>query len=463
MNRHVNAIAGRRSLRDPQRKSLELLDRVTELVSLKMGADLKVDRTEPHRGDVRAVVKAAVKRVFRKKQIKPEHFEPVLERVMAQAALDAIRTLSHKPGKVPGVSALNRPEVREALVREVERLAQPSQLEFPGTSKKVDVAAIVAKTTALVIEQTIDIPRIQVVPRGDVRSGFHPFTLDVSTIRYAAPSDAVWIHHLRTNETETLDLATAVGDEPRPENYIVRCLVDFDDISYDLHADLLYDLAAQVVRHLQDYLSEEDVIQVLQLYQREIARFIHAQMTMHHWEEASGYDTVVSQGFVELKSCAFTAPANEPPLDFRHSPADKSNMARFVFGGFQRCLYPLQKFQSDSERRLSVMLERESLKWFKPVKGQFQFFYKSGAEQREYQPDFVAETTTTIYMLEPKARNELDDPIVLAKQDSAVKWYQLATEYARSYGGKPWRYVLIPHDVIAENMTLEGLSSRYGV
>lgn len=32
MNRHVNAIAGRLSLRDPQRKSLELLDRVTELV-----------------------------------------------------------------------------------------------------------------------------------------------------------------------------------------------------------------------------------------------------------------------------------------------------------------------------------------------------------------------------------------------------------------------------------------------
>jgi len=30
-NRHVNAIAGRLSLRPPQRKSLELLDRVTEI------------------------------------------------------------------------------------------------------------------------------------------------------------------------------------------------------------------------------------------------------------------------------------------------------------------------------------------------------------------------------------------------------------------------------------------------
>ena len=32
MNRHVNAIAGRLSLRPPQRESLEILDRLTEIV-----------------------------------------------------------------------------------------------------------------------------------------------------------------------------------------------------------------------------------------------------------------------------------------------------------------------------------------------------------------------------------------------------------------------------------------------
>jgi len=28
---------------------------------------------------------------------------------------------------------------------------------------------------------------------------------------------------------------------------------------------------------------------------------------------------------------------------------------------------------------------------------------------------------------------------------------------------KPWRYVLVPHDVIAENMTLEMLAGQFGV
>jgi type III restriction enzyme len=40
MNRHVNAIAGRLSLRPPQRHSFEILDRITEIVLPRKGADI---------------------------------------------------------------------------------------------------------------------------------------------------------------------------------------------------------------------------------------------------------------------------------------------------------------------------------------------------------------------------------------------------------------------------------------
>ena len=50
MNRHVNAIAGRLSLRPPQRRSLEILARITELVPPHKGTDgaaaLEVIRSE---------------------------------------------------------------------------------------------------------------------------------------------------------------------------------------------------------------------------------------------------------------------------------------------------------------------------------------------------------------------------------------------------------------------------------
>jgi type III restriction enzyme len=110
---------------------------------------------------------------------------------------------------------------------------------------------------------------------------------------------------------------------------------------------------------------------------------------------------------------------------------------------------------------LAIILDRESLKWFKPAKGQFQIYYKSGADHAEYQPDFVAETEDRIYMLEPKARNEMQDAEVLAKRDAGVLWCARASAHAATYQGKPWQYLLIPHDAIAENMTLTGLAQRF--
>ena len=85
------------------------------------------------------------------------------------------------------------------------------------------------------------------------------------------------------------------------------------------------------------------------------------------------------------------------------------------------------------------------------------------ADQREYQPDFVVETPKCIYMLEPKMRKEMEDPEVIAKKDSAVRWCQHATEHSAKNGGKPWKYLLIPHDTIAENMSITGLAAQFTV
>lgn len=59
-------------------------------------------------------------------------------------------------------------------------------------------------------------------------------------------------------------------------------------------------------------------------------------------------------------------------MDLRMSPANKSNMAKYLFGGFQKCLYPVQKFHSAAERLLAFILVRDAQKWFKPAKGQLQ-------------------------------------------------------------------------------------------
>lgn len=366
---------------------------------------------------------------------------------------------------LPSSAHLQKPEVVQALIREVQAayIVAPSQPELTGLrpTPQPDFTAIVNATVAQVQQLTIDIPRIVVTPAGEVATGFTPFVLDTSNVHFQPVARDLLLQTLRTHEQETLAIGQPSTTEARPEDYLVRHLVDFPDIAYDEQADLLYDLAGQMVRHLTSYLSEADVLNVLLYYQRPLANLIHAQMQAHRWEKATGYTVKVTRGFTTLCESAFTAPADQPVQDVHVPPANASRIAQLVYGGFQRCLYAVQKFQSDTERKLAIILERDAEKWFKPARNQFQIYYKSNFEQREYVPDFVAETATQIYMLEPKASNELNTTDVQEKRKAAESWCRAATKHTLENGGKPWRYVLLPHDVIAENMTLAGLVAAY--
>jgi type III restriction enzyme len=57
----------------------------------------------------------------------------------------------------------------------------------------------------------------------------------------------------------------------------------------------------------------------------------------------------------------------------------------------------------------------------------------------------------------------MDAGEVQAKKDAAVQWCSHATSHAVSYGGKPWEYLLVPHDAISESMTLMGSANQFRV
>jgi type III restriction enzyme len=375
----------------------------------------------------------------------------------ARMVMEVIAEYEVRRDLVPTSSALLKPEVQTQILAEVAERLKPLQGELlagaDASAPALDLSAVVAKTTEIVVQQTIDIPRISVVPKGEVTTGFHTFKLDVSQLHLQPGTREILIHNLHTNQQDTL--AAGVGvKEQRPEDYIVHALVDFDDIDYFTHADLLYDLAGQMVRHLRGYLPEIDAISVLDRDRRLIAREIHAQMMAHFWEDATEYEVQVSRGFTELKPCNYTATAGQTAHHFRETVPDPGRIKQMLFGGFARCLYPLQKFDSDTERRFAIILERDALKWFKPAKGQFQIYYKLGAEQPEYIPDFVAETDATLFMVETKASADIETQEVQAKAAAAMRWCKQASDYASSVGSKPWKYLLVPHDEINESKRL---------
>ena len=341
-------------------------------------------------------------------------------------------------------------------------MVKPRQGVLPGVAEEVDVASVVQETTERYCALSIDIPKIVVVPKGKVVCRYEDFDLDTGNINLQPVAGDILIQHLHDNQRYRLRDGSGIIAENRPEDYLVRGLKDFNDVSYDDHAPLLYKLSGQVVQRLRSYLTaEDDVINVLQYHQQTLANLIHAQMVQHFMESATDYEAHVTKGFRTMRPNNYTAAANEEVRNFRMPipEGEKSRIGSMVFGGFRKSLYSIQKFGSDPERRFAVILENDNdvLKWLKPAKGDFQISYKV---DDSYEPDFVVETKTGKLLCEPKRASEMKDEVVLAKADAAAVWCEHATRHAIENQGKPWKYLLIADTQIAEQMTLGGLAAR---
>jgi type III restriction enzyme len=250
-----------------------------------------------------------------------EPVSPVLstdsERQAARVIMEVIGKYEVQRDRVPTSSALLKSDVQKEILAEVTERLKPMQSSL-FAEENIDLAAVVAKTLSAVVQQSIDIPRITVVPSGEISTGFHPFKLDVGQLHLQPSEREIVGQMLRSNEQFTL--AAEMGfEEQRLEDYVVHALVDFDDIDYFTHAELLYDLSGQMVRHLQGYLSEDETRNVLDRERRLIAREIHAQMMAHFWEDVTAYEVQVSRGFTELKTCNYTAVAGQAAHHFRET------------------------------------------------------------------------------------------------------------------------------------------------
>lgn len=387
---------------------------------------------------------------------KPLFLSPA-EKLAVRAIVEVIGSYETRRDLTPSSAALLTPDVQQRIVAEVAEKLKPAQkdlLEGVDTQMlPVDLSSLVAKATEVLVKQTIDIPRITVVPTGETTTGFHPFTLGALP-NFQPGSREMLGQELRTSEQFSVK-REAGALEKRLEDYIVKQLIDFEEIDYFTQAEFLYDLAGQAVGYYsKQNFSESELHQILRDHGADLAKLIHAQMMEHFWENASGYEVKVSRGFTGLKPCNFTT-ADEPPRNFRETLIEVSKIKQMRFSGFSRCLYPEQKFDSDTERRFAIILERDALKWFKPAKGQFQIYYKLGSEQPEYIPDFVVEDEKHLYLVETKARVDVDSVEVKAKASAAAKWCVHASDYAIQVGTKVWKYLLVPHDEVNESKRLD--------
>jgi type III restriction enzyme len=394
----------------------------------------------------------------------PSIFDNPENQDIAKVAIDLVAKKYER--KLPGgVKDLTRPEVQAEIIADIERIREAAEPQgsLDGIVAKPDLKKIVGEVAASIAANTIEIPEIVVLPSREVNFWFEDFDLTgLSAIRLQPISDQIRIRNLR-NETYR-DLARSIGGarEMRMENYIVKHLIDKNQIDYDTQADLLYKLSGQMIAHLRTYLTDEEAVENVALaHGRTLADFIFEQMMRHYRETPTEYRAQMVRVFRVLQPQMFAISSIAKRLLITQSANPLAETLQYLFYGTQKSPYQHHKFDSDAERRFAALIDNAAetsvLRWLKPAARQFQIEYRAG---KAYEPDFVVETWSEKIIVEVKADRDMKDPVVEEKARAGRKWAQHATELARQTGGKPWGYALVADSDITENASFAGLMAR---
>lgn len=361
-----------------------------------------------------------------------------------------------------GFQQLSSPEVQSRIAERVQSILKPDQGTLP-LDKPVDVARIVNVYTSNLVSHAIEIPEIVVLPdRRDITFWFKDFDLEGLERFNIQPMDgAVIVVDVRTGNRDVIEVNALGARETRLENYLVRRLVDRDEIDYDANSELLFKLAGQMVQHFKGYLKDNEVEAVLRAHDAMLTEYIFEQMIAHCEETPTSYVPTVTRGFTRLTEQHFGQERNLPLRDCREGVTPRGDTRKYLFNGFSKCALDTQRFHSDDERRFAVLIDQNTPDvkvWLKPGPGVFQITYARGAK---YEPDFLVETATEMLICEVKAEDQRMEETVQAKASATKVWIEAANKVASETERKPWRYALIPHNAIRESSTLDGLVNAY--
>ncbi len=227
------------------------------------------------------------------------------ERKAAELTLDVIRQFERRLGDV---TDLRKPEVKAQISQEVRELIQPLQGTFEGMDTLPDVESIVSTVAETVADRTIAIPEIVVIPKRQVSFTFKDFDLkDLNTINFRPVDEGLVIQTLRTEARAYLAKTASDPKEERIEDYLVRYLIERNEIDYDAHAELLYKLAGQVVGRIRSYLKDDtEVENVLLRNGRQLADFVFQQM-MQNYNDTAWQGRLRNPGRARLYTAAAAA------------------------------------------------------------------------------------------------------------------------------------------------------------
>jgi type III restriction enzyme len=358
---------------------------------------------------------------------------------------------------------LSNNEIKEkALSNLKEKLYSNPQLNLFTESLVQQAKTIYEKAVKDFSKYFIEIPRI-IIQQSEIENfGFTDFDLDVSNLNYQPVSEEIIIRQLRDGKIEIIDPKGSKYRYDSVENIIINELMNMPEIDYDRQSELLYKLSNQAVNKFRSYLNEEQVFNVVQFTKWDIARFIYAQMMDgHFYIEKPKYEKPLVYPYERILDHNYSKFTTDQVHLYTETITPTNQIPSLLFSGFSKASHRMYKFDSKTEKDFAIILEQDNevKKWLRPAPNQFRIYWRNNS--RMYYPDFVVETNDTIYLVETKKESEVSSTDVQDKAIAALEYCKNATEYTSQNRGKPWKYILIPHQAVQVNMGFKFLMENF--
>lgn len=405
---------------------LELIDTALAASGVKSFTEVLDEGTKSSADLYKAYKKAFIENVSPKKQKDDEQYHQVTfeELMNSKDSETSVNTES----KTQDLPSLNKEAIKtenKNVNRTIKSLTPLSQERFEEALKQLKKVAISVPKIAISYSSTVQ---------------FHPFEVKRNVMGFDLAAskierfDTINGSFLKEVEADSLTI-----DDP--VNLLACALLEaIPELSSD-DADFILNVVNQYMEQLDG--DEEQKRRIVRKYAKLIVNDLAEQI--HKAEEVNTELVYNVQKDLIVFGSSIKTIKPDGAVNFRTEIPDKKNIKQYLFTGYRKSYYPSNGFDSDDERRLSVVFEddNEVLKFIKPPLNQLGLFYKAG---NQYNPDFLVETPTTKYMVEVKAKNQTKNEDVLEKANAGIKWCECASKVDPDH--KPWVYKMIPGDVI---------------
>jgi len=373
------------------------------------------------------------------------------------------------------MSARDTTSIDEAARREIVKKAVAAVAEDKDVVASFDPANhvfdswtdnVAKRIVVATAKRYIPIPRLRMTEKGGGDLEFLPFELDLTPFTQTPTDNALLAKNLQDQaaESEVLEGGRINYDAVRPLHRLVERLQAKPEIDYSTHRAVIVPLLKSLCVHFEGKFGEDGMKNIVMMHRNALADGIYNQMLQHMVRHDGMFvEEIVGANDVNLQSYYRHNPKNNRDIhnDGFDSKRDGA-ITGILFTGAKKGVF--REFKVDSLPELAfarcIDTDRDVKNWLRPAPRQFDLTYSNG---KRYEPDFVVETESDIYLVEIKRRDAVNDPDVLAKKSRAVAYCALATAWAMANGHKAWTHLFIPDDEVKANRTLDDYVKAFAV